>query len=172
VSNKGRPHYRSVQWRTLVDLLVNDPAYQRKLREDWRRRRVHPSIECAIWAYHAGKPRESVDITFDLGEHFAAERDLLLGLSLGELETLAAESEALVRRALDTARSPQARLPDIAVDTLQSQVTPESLDKSGGSDNQHSVTLADPSVAEPTSPAIPEPYHDPSRANDGDPQET
>jgi hypothetical protein len=169
---KSKPRARAVAWRTLVDLLVTDPQYQRKLREDWRRRRVHPSVEALVWAYHAGKPREAVDITFDLGEHFAAERDLLLGLSLGQLEALAAESEALVKRALETARSPQARLPDIGVDTLQSQVAPESLGKSSGSDKEEYVTSSDPSTAEPPSPAIPAPYHDPSSASDGDPQET
>ena len=165
---KGRPQHRAVAFRQLIDLLVTDPTYQRKLRDDFRRRRVHPSVEAAVWAYHAGKPREAVDITFDLGERFAAERDLLLGLSLGQLEALAAESEALVSRALSAARSPKAQLPDIGVEALPDKAAEDLPTNCSGSDNGDYVGESDPSTAAPASTAIPARYHDPSSATDGE----
>jgi hypothetical protein len=36
--------------------LVNDVDYQYRLREDFRRRRVHASTEAAVWSYILGKP--------------------------------------------------------------------------------------------------------------------
>ena len=129
MSKVGRCQRRAVPFRTLVDLLINDPHYQRKLRKDFAARRVHPTVENAIWTYHAGKPREGLDVTLDLGERFAAERDLLLGLSLEQLEALAAESQAVVDRAIAMARSAKPQRPDIAVDALPDKVSADSLAK-------------------------------------------
>ena len=49
--------------------LVSDPAYQHKLRDDFRRRRVHPSIEVLIWNYHLGKPPPVLDRDERDGRH-------------------------------------------------------------------------------------------------------
>ena len=42
---KGVPNKISAEARTLASQLVNDVIYQTKLRDDFRRRRVHPTIE-------------------------------------------------------------------------------------------------------------------------------
>ena len=46
---KGTPNRISVELKTLGRELTTDIAYQHKLREDFRRRRVHPTIEALIW---------------------------------------------------------------------------------------------------------------------------
>jgi len=97
--------------RALMAALLNDLAYQDKLREDFRKRRVHPSIESLAWAYVIGKPTEKIEVSADatMNEQLAAERELLRQLDLPTLETLAAESQALVDRAIAKAKTAQVK---------------------------------------------------------------
>jgi hypothetical protein len=105
---KGTPNRKTIEIRGLMAALVDDIEYQHKLREDFSHRRIHPSIEALVWAYVVGKPKEKLEVIAEvtMNEKLAAERELLRQLSLPELEALAAESQALMDRALGMARPP------------------------------------------------------------------
>lgn len=141
----------TVELRALFGQLVNDPQYQRKLREDFRARRVHPLTEARVWEYHTGKPKTEVDVNLNLTARFELEAELLRGLDLAQLEALAAESQALIDRAVALANEGR-RLPDIGVDTLDGKEGPETLGNSPGSDNKSYVNSADPTAQNSPSP--------------------
>jgi hypothetical protein len=84
--------------RVLMAALVDDVDYQYNLREDFKHRRIHPSIEALMWAHVLGKPREKIEVTADvtMNDMLATERDLLRRLDLPQLQALAAESQAVV----------------------------------------------------------------------------
>lgn len=106
---KGVPNKISVEARTLASQLVNDVIYQAKLRDDFRRRRVHPTIEALIWSYHLGKPTQSIAVSgsmaFDVQARLAEERRVFAALDIHDLEELAAESQALVDKAFAMVRA-------------------------------------------------------------------
>ena len=108
----GTPNRNSVEVKALVSQLVNDVAYQHKLRADFRRRKVSPAIEVLIWEYHLGRPTQPIDVTasVDVNARLEEERRLFATLDVADLEQLAAESQALVDRALALSR---ARLPAV-----------------------------------------------------------
>ena len=91
--------------RALMAALVDDVDYQSRLREDFRRRRVHPSTEALVWAYAVGKPKEQIEMSakVTMNESLAAERELLLDLPT--LEALAAERQALMDKAIAMAQA-------------------------------------------------------------------
>jgi hypothetical protein len=133
------PNKITVEARTLASQLVNDAAYQAKLREEFRRRRVHPTIEALIWTYHLGKPTQSIAVSgsmaFDVQARLEEERRLFASLDIHDLEQLAAESQALVDRAFALARadasptlagvspSPIARVDDVVLSEPTDQST-------------------------------------------------
>ncbi len=82
--------------------MVNDVGYQYRFRRDFTRRRVHPSIETLIWHYVAGKPKESIQMTssIEFSERLESERELFAKLDVKQLAELAAESQALVDKAM------------------------------------------------------------------------
>ena len=82
--------------------LCHDVDYQYRLRADFRRRRVHPAIESLVWAHTVGKPAERVQLSADvtMNHKLDHERELFRKLSLEQLEELAAESQALVDKAM------------------------------------------------------------------------
>lgn len=41
--------------------MVEDPAYRKKLLADLRARRLRPAVECMLWYYAKGKPKEMVE---------------------------------------------------------------------------------------------------------------
>jgi hypothetical protein len=87
---------------------VQDIDYQTRLRRDFARRRLHPSIESMVWAYHLGKPKEQVEMTgkFTMNQRLEAERQLIRSmLDPSELELLAAQSQKLLDDALAWARA-------------------------------------------------------------------
>jgi hypothetical protein len=135
----GTPNKISVEVRTLIHQLVNDPAYQLKLRQDFRRRRVHPTIEALIWNYYIGKPKGEIELTgsFAIIQRQQAERERLRSLSVEQLEALAEASQALLDAALDGRALPQPPL-DIVVSAKREEEPSETLEKRAGSDNQHS----------------------------------
>ena len=123
---KGVPNKISVEARTLASQLVNDVIYQTKLRDDFRRRRAHPTIEALIWTYHLGKPPQAIAVSgsmaFDVQARLDEERRVFANLDIHDLEQLARESQALVDRAFALARanaSPTmigvSRSPDVGV---------------------------------------------------------
>lgn len=100
----GTPNRITVEARTLVSELVSNPNYQHKLRADFERRKVHPTIESLIWTYHLGKPTQPIamsgGLALDVTGRLAEEREVFAQLDLADLEQLAAESQALVDRAM------------------------------------------------------------------------
>ena len=105
---RGQPNKISVEARVLASQLVNDTAYQFRLRQDFRRRRVHPTIESLIWAYHLGKPVAPIAVSgalaLDVNARLEEERRVFASLDLADLEQLAAESQAMVDRAYQLAK--------------------------------------------------------------------
>jgi hypothetical protein len=59
---KGHPNKTTVQMREMAQRLVSDPAYWRKLRTDFRKRKVHPQVETTILAYAYGKPVDRIEV--------------------------------------------------------------------------------------------------------------
>lgn len=142
---KGTPNRVSVEARTLVSELVNNPIYQHKLRTDFARRRVHPTIESLVWQYHIGKPTQPIAIAgalaLDVNARLAEERAIFAQLDLHDLEQLAAESQALVDRALSLAKVAGNRAlspPEPAVEG-ESEQNPSA--NRAESDNEYSVNL-------------------------------
>lgn len=144
---RGTPNRITVEARTLAAQLVNDPDYQEKLRADFRRRRVHPTIESLMWQFHIGKPAQPIAIAgalaLDVGGRLEEERRIFAQLDVAELEQLAAESQALVDRAaaLAKARTAAALGPvseptpqDVVIEAEAEDRPSESLGKSPGSD--------------------------------------
>src|SRR5688572_25026718 len=93
---------RTVQMRELMTSLCHDVDYQSRLRADFRRRRVHPAIESLVWAHTIGKPAERVQLSADvtMNQRLDQEREVFSKLSVEQLEIIAAESQALVNRAM------------------------------------------------------------------------
>src|SRR4051812_13281456 len=89
---KGTPNRISVEARLLAGQLVNDAVYQHRLREDFRRRRVHPTIESLIWQYHIGKPVAPValvgSLSLEVSGRLEEERAIFAALDLEQLEEL------------------------------------------------------------------------------------
>jgi hypothetical protein len=110
-TKKGTPNRKTIELRALMAALVDDLEYRSRLREDFRKRRVHPPTEALVWAYAVGKPTEKIEMSASVSvdERLAAEREMLRTLSVPELEALAAESQALVDRALSMAKRKYAR---------------------------------------------------------------
>ena len=104
---KGQPNKISIEVRQLVAQLVNDAAYQRKLRADFRKRKVHPTIEALVWAYHLGRPKQALDLTatVDVNARLEEEKRIFAQLDLADMELLAAESQRLVDRATQLSRA-------------------------------------------------------------------
>lgn len=139
---KGTPNRVTVEVRRLVGELLNDPRYQARLRRDFALRKLHPTIEGMVWAYHCGRPRQDVNFSgsVDLTARLEVERRAFLALDLPELEAIAAESQRLVDRALALASarvsSPTPQPIDIPLETGDLlKVSEESLTIMHGSDN-------------------------------------
>lgn len=100
-AEKARPKKtRIVSTETKLDCLqmIEDPIYRRKLLLDLRQRKVRPAVECMLWYYAKGKPKEMV-------EHSGT-------LSLQQ-ELSALTTEELHARALDVARMLKASTPTV-----------------------------------------------------------
>lgn len=104
---RGTPNRTTVAMRELMVALLEDVEYQHRLRQDFRKRRVHPSIEALIWQMHLGKPKQQVEVaaTVKMNEKLATERERLRCLDVADLEKLLADSEALVERAVAQAQT-------------------------------------------------------------------
>jgi hypothetical protein len=138
---KGKPNPISVEVRALVGELVGNVNYQMKLRADFQARKVHPTIEALIWNYHLGKPRQDIQlaatIDMDVNARLTEEKRIFAQLDVRELETLAAESQALVDRAMALVKvRADAAIPQpVVVEPDLPIVSVETLGKVAGSDN-------------------------------------
>ena len=103
---KGTANRKTVELRMLMGAMAGDIDYQRKLSQDFRKRRLHPSTESRIWEYAIGRPKEQIEMSANVttNERLAAERDMLRQLDLKQLEALAGESQAMIDRAFAAAR--------------------------------------------------------------------
>lgn len=41
--------------------MIEDPAYRKRLLRDLRSRKLRPAVECMLWYYAKGKPKEMVE---------------------------------------------------------------------------------------------------------------
>jgi hypothetical protein len=91
----------------LMGALAGDIDYQRKLSQDFRKRRLHASTEIRIWEYTIGRPKDEIALSANvtMNERLAAERDMLNQLDLKQLEALALESQRMMDRAFAGARA-------------------------------------------------------------------
>ena len=82
--------------------LAGDVDYRERFSSAFRRRRLHPSTEMRVWDYVVGKPAERVQLSADVttSQKLDQERELFRKLSIDQLEMLAAESQALVNKAI------------------------------------------------------------------------
>ena len=98
---KGTLNRKSIELKALMAMLVNDVSYQYRLRDQFVKRRVHPTAEALVWAYAVGRPVDKVQMaaSIAMSEQLAAERALLSSLSIDQLEALAKESQGLIDRA-------------------------------------------------------------------------
>ena len=90
-----------------MGVLAGDVEYKHRLREDFRRRRVHPTVETLVWSHVIGKPTERVQLSADvtMNQKLEEERELFSHLSIQQMEEIAAESQALVDKALAMVRA-------------------------------------------------------------------
>lgn len=153
----GQPNKISVEARELASQLINDPVYQHKLREDFKLRRVHPTIESMLWAYHLGKPKAQLDVSLtgsiDVFAQIEQERQAFAMLDLGQMAAFAAESQAMTDRLLAASRAqlgedtPQ----DVVVEGQTPDMESKTLGKVAESDNGSSVTLESAEDSPPVS---------------------
>jgi hypothetical protein len=152
---KGVPNKISVEARTLASQLVSDVVYQARLRRDFRIRRVHPTIESLIWAYHLGKPAQPVTVSgsmaLDINAKLEEERRVFAALDLTDLEQLAAESQRLVDRAYALSRIAQGT-PPVVVGDIGDSAPSESLAIPSRSDKDRYVNLQTPDDETPETP--------------------
>ena len=78
--------------------MIEDPIYRRQLLKDLRARKLRPAVECMLWYYAKGKPKEMV-------EHSGT-------LTLQQ-ELSALTPEELAQRALDVAQMLKASTPTV-----------------------------------------------------------
>jgi hypothetical protein len=104
---RGTPNKVSAEARALVSQLVNNPTYQRRLRRDFELRKVHPTIESLVWQFHLGRPRQDItlDATVNVSARYDEERRAFLQLDVADIEQLANESQRLVDRAIELAKT-------------------------------------------------------------------
>jgi len=62
----GTPNRKTVEMRALMATLVDDVDYQYRLRDDFRNRRIHPSIEALVWVHIIGKPKEQIEMAAEV----------------------------------------------------------------------------------------------------------
>jgi hypothetical protein len=112
----GSLNRRTIELRALMASLAGDISYQRKLREAFVKRRLHPSTEIKIWEYSIGKPKEQIEMsaTVSMDDRIAAERELFARLSIEEMEEVAAESQALVDKVMAMAKANALTPDDVA----------------------------------------------------------
>ena len=65
---KGSLNQRTIEAKAFARQLVNDPIYLQKLQADLNERTVEASIEAMVWHYAYGKPKEFVEVQYNLEE--------------------------------------------------------------------------------------------------------
>jgi hypothetical protein len=60
---KGVPNKATVEAKAACAALVDDPEYREALAKRLRAGKLSPAMECMLWHYAKGKPREYVEQT-------------------------------------------------------------------------------------------------------------
>jgi len=61
----GVPNKVTVEAKAFCTSLVNDKRYKANLRKRLRKGEAPPAVECMVWYYAAGKPKERVEFGAD-----------------------------------------------------------------------------------------------------------
>ena len=138
---RGTPNRKTVELRALMGVLAGDVDYQYRLREDFRRRRVHPTVETLVWSHAIGKPTERVQLSADvtMNQKLEEEREQFSRLSIQQMEEIAAASQALVDRVMAMAKA-NALAPD---DVASRRASVEDGESNGESTEQSTDTDVD-----------------------------
>lgn len=59
---KGKPNKATTEAKEVCSRLVDDPAYQKKLRTRLLAGKLAPAVECMLWHYAKHKPTEHIDV--------------------------------------------------------------------------------------------------------------
>jgi hypothetical protein len=59
---KGVPNKATVEVKELSAQLLDDPEYRERLQKRLRSGDVAPAVECMLWYYRFGKPKERVEV--------------------------------------------------------------------------------------------------------------
>src|SRR3989442_14678755 len=85
---KGTPNKATVEVKAACRHLTDDPAYRRSLAKRLLQGNAAPGVECMLWHYAYGKPKEEISLT--AGEDLATltteqlrERAVCLARRLG-----------------------------------------------------------------------------------------
>jgi hypothetical protein len=62
---KGTPNKATVEARVFCGGIIDDPAYQSKLRRRAIAGTLSPAIEALLWHYAKGKPKDYVELSTD-----------------------------------------------------------------------------------------------------------
>ena len=74
---KGSQNKTTLEVKALARELVNDPTYRKNLQTALENRTVDTSIEAMIWHYAYGKPKESLEVNWNLEKLTDTELDQL-----------------------------------------------------------------------------------------------
>ena len=77
---KGSQNKLTLEAKALARGLLNDPTYRKNLQADLKNRKVEASIEAMLWHYAYGRPKESLELSWNL--------EKLTDTELDQLETL------------------------------------------------------------------------------------
>jgi hypothetical protein len=58
---RGTPNRATADVREACTALVDDPEYRRGLAQRLKSGRLAPALECMLWHYAKGKPREFIE---------------------------------------------------------------------------------------------------------------
>ena len=77
---KGSLNQRTLEAKALARGLLNDPTYRKNLQADLKNRKVEASIEAMLWHYAYGKPKEHIELNWNLEKLTDTELDQLEAL--------------------------------------------------------------------------------------------
>ncbi len=58
---KGTPNKATVEAKLACSEIIDDPAYRFKLLSRARAGKLAPAVECMLWHYAKGKPKETIE---------------------------------------------------------------------------------------------------------------
>jgi hypothetical protein len=59
---KGRLNNATIEVRRICTALVNDPKYRDNLTRRLQSGKLAPAVECLLWYYSFGKPKDEIEI--------------------------------------------------------------------------------------------------------------